>query len=680
MWEAESITILIAIISTLAVVCVVIYGYITYNKKVSSLQSSYDKKMTSLVNVINQANMNRYEVDVIQDNILKEQIGNIVELQDQQSNEYRQLDNQVIKIGKGEDIKRVHNTLQEWEAANIATVASDLDGMTQSINSYNSELASLQTIMDNIPTQDNETETQSITALQGSVMNLTNTNTINNNKLKYVDKTLRANIQKTNEYINDTNMSLASDYVQQPYLLDYIDQVDNTYAKVSDMTNLQSSLSALQSSIPNYADVSSLTNLATNSDVDTLLQPYVPIASLNKYSPSSAYTNYATPKNLNNFAAQSDLTNMASKSLLYNLFNEVDREIDAMNAFLVNLPTEYSTQQDVTTLFAVIDMMQATLLSMQGQVQNIKQNFITNEKFNLFVNKTESTENMINSTTIPNLTNSIQALISQLSLLGDAYLKIADAQSLYTNNTDFNTLKQMVSEVPINIPTLEVYFDQQLALIGPFNTLKNNINNLPDFDATYALLADFDTMYALVGQLIDTAKTVLYVLSGKELKETYEFGMGVKNKASNAGMIGYTSFSSDSLDIVGAGSSTQNPLIRLYDNLTVPGTINVNSITIGGITTNNFPLGPTGPVGSQGPNGPPGPQGDSGSAGGPGPSVQSFDMTQLNNGTNVNCTSMNSQNLTTHGQLCLLDSTGKQQCMNSATLARLKGGYGKTIP
>ena len=51
---------------------------------------------------------------------------------------------------------------------------------------------------------------------------------------------------------------------------------------------------------------------------------------------------------------------------------------------------------------------------------------------------------------------------------------------------------------------------------------------------------------------------------------TFEWGTGVSGKETNAGKIGYSTWSTgtnDALDIVGAGTSTTNRAVRIWDKL-----------------------------------------------------------------------------------------------------------------
>jgi len=83
-----------------------------------------------------------------------------------------------------------------------------------------------------------------------------------------------------------------------------------------------------------------------------------------------------------------------------------------------------------------------------------------------------------------------------------------------------------------------------------------------------------------------------------------EFGRGISGKELNAGKIGYNTFSSDSLDIVGAGTNASNRKIKLYaqggviadGTVTAPAFSGNGTIPVGGIimwsgATNNIPSG-----------------------------------------------------------------------------------------
>lgn len=52
---------------------------------------------------------------------------------------------------------------------------------------------------------------------------------------------------------------------------------------------------------------------------------------------------------------------------------------------------------------------------------------------------------------------------------------------------------------------------------------------------------------------------------------TLEFGKNVSGKEANAGKIGYQTFTTGALDIVGAGTSSSNRMVKLWDNVTVSG-------------------------------------------------------------------------------------------------------------
>ena len=61
-------------------------------------------------------------------------------------------------------------------------------------------------------------------------------------------------------------------------------------------------------------------------------------------------------------------------------------------------------------------------------------------------------------------------------------------------------------------------------------------------------------------------------------KNYLEFGTGVASKEGAAGKIGYQTFS-NSLDIVGAGTDNTSRSVKIWDNLSVPGTLTANTLS-----------------------------------------------------------------------------------------------------
>lgn len=71
---------------------------------------------------------------------------------------------------------------------------------------------------------------------------------------------------------------------------------------------------------------------------------------------------------------------------------------------------------------------------------------------------------------------------------------------------------------------------------------------------------------------------------------TLEFGKSVSGKESNAGKIGYQTFTTGALDIVGAGASGSNRIVKVWDNLvTASNVISGKGIVSGNIQTKTGP-------------------------------------------------------------------------------------------
>lgn len=82
-----------------------------------------------------------------------------------------------------------------------------------------------------------------------------------------------------------------------------------------------------------------------------------------------------------------------------------------------------------------------------------------------------------------------------------------------------------------------------------------------------------------IGTATPSAKLDINGAVKLEGSNAFEFGGGVAGKETNAGKIGYHSFTADALDIVGAGSSTLDRKVKLYAE---GGTILTGPINIAG--------------------------------------------------------------------------------------------------
>jgi len=79
--------------------------------------------------------------------------------------------------------------------------------------------------------------------------------------------------------------------------------------------------------------------------------------------------------------------------------------------------------------------------------------------------------------------------------------------------------------------------------------------------------------------------TMVYGRATIDNKNTWEFGQGIQGKEQHAGKIGYNTFSSDGLDIVGAGKNIGNRKVILRDNVYVLGKLDIEDSISGNPNT-----------------------------------------------------------------------------------------------
>jgi hypothetical protein len=108
--------------------------------------------------------------------------------------------------------------------------------------------------------------------------------------------------------------------------------------------------------------------------------------------------------------------------------------------------------------------------------------------------------------------------------------------------------------------------------------------------------AAFGHQIYLVSGAVNAAAPFLMVQGGGVSgTQTLEFGRATSGKNSDAGKIGYGTYSTGaSLDIVGAGTTTSNRLVRAWDNFTCLGTITYGSLVASSDSNLKDVIGPIG--------------------------------------------------------------------------------------
>lgn len=109
---------------------------------------------------------------------------------------------------------------------------------------------------------------------------------------------------------------------------------------------------------------------------------------------------------------------------------------------------------------------------------------------------------------------------------------------------------------------------------------KNYVDNNDQWTLSGSSLYPKSTSYNVgIGTTSVSEKLTIAGSASISSSNVLEFGKGVSGKEANAGKIGYQTFTSGALDIVGAGTSTRT--VKLWDNVTVNNDLNVNGSIYG---------------------------------------------------------------------------------------------------
>ena len=657
----------LAIISTVIVIFITVLGYFAYTYQSRHMQSDFDSKMFSLDSATKQVDVNRQNIDFIQSNLITKQEKSLNELKQKHEVSINKLSKDINDFKKSNNVENTKTVLQEWEADRIQTLEEIMSKTQGQLAEYQSSFDHVNDALKNAPMNADPNEANNINNLKGQYANVQNAYSIHGNSVDYLNQSVQDDMRHRSMYIHKTTDKMNRDLVKNSDLLDFANTVNYTYAKTSTLADFNNDFNMLQSKTANYANRDSVSTFAKDIDVKSQLAPYATKSSLKDYEPSANLDDYIPKSAMTGYALHGDLREKSTKMLLSSIFDGINKEIDSIIDFLTGLPTEYTTQQDITTLLSILDMMNATIVSIKGQCDYIKDNYVTNSAFDRVINDKNAQESLMNKTIIPNLINNIQTLSNRASLFGDTYLKMQDAIKLYAKTSDFNLLIDKIKRLPQTEDDLKAILDTHYGSINDFNAAMNKYNELPNFDASYATFDDLDATHTIVHKLHDTGQQMMDLMTGKSLNNTFEFGMGVIGKDVNAGKIGYSTLSTNALDIIGAGSG-EGRTVQFYDNLNVDDTLNMKTLTLGGVTHWRVPLGPRGDKGDKGDKGD---NGDKGEEGKPGKDVQdaggSFEMKMLNPGSVVNTTqTFSAQNIAVKDNLCL-----NGVCINGAQLKNI---------
>ena len=167
------------------------------------------------------------------------------------------------------------------------------------------------------------------------------------------------------------------------------------------------------------------------------------------------------------------------------------------------------------------------------------------------------------------------AITSQLS--GNAALYGQVASNLSTNG---NFVAQAVPTVAKSVDFLNAVAEKLTTDATYKNRITGPAGSLnPNQDITFASTSKVTANGTFTANGDFVAAKTIKVLGPNVI----EFGSDVAGKDSSAGKIGYGTFDSEALAIVGAGTTGSNRLVRVWDNMTVNGTLSAGSIKTGGL-------------------------------------------------------------------------------------------------
>ena len=637
---------ILAIISSIIVIIIVVVGYFLYHKQFNDVTRNYSQNIDGIVDTINSYGQSKYIVDVDQNKALDANTQAYSDLQGISVNDVSTLKQQINDLSSFEK-NNTDSISKHLKAMGKFNISNELSGFNKNIQTYKDDLTKLSASVNSLPI---EKQTNMMTSMGQDLDNLMDASSNMSSAISTIQRGSADNIHETNVFISNVDESLTN-YLRQTEMSDYKTQIDGKYETTSDFDKyFTSKFYDFQHGLSSYAVNSDLTKYATNQDVTKSMNNLIKFSDLNNIvQKSELEQNYAPIKALNNLAPLSTVEqNYATKTYLENLFNLSQLNINKINNQIMNLSGSFGTQHTVNSLLEMTNSISSSIDDVQAQINNVYQNYVTSLAFTT-TSAIESAEQSSEATTLKNIQDNLTTTWANMSNIGNVYLTKTTAANTYTQRADYDNLKQIVEAFPTNAE-IAVKFGKTFAPYVGFSNLQAAYNALPNFDATFVKLNDFNAVGTLVHVLKDDMADVITDLSGMSGQKTYEYGQGVKGKQTDAGKMGYNAFSQDALDIVGAGSTVGNRLVRMYDNVTIGGNLTLGQVCLNKQCSPSPHPGPTGP---RGPDGPPGPSGPGGNFSWDGNQFKypgNLDINYLNMGNSINARSIN---LTNNGNITI---------------------------
>ena len=499
-------SIVIATISTIAVLIIVLLGYFYNDRKFKQIQNEINDNVKSVVSQVNQTGFNKYELDVQQNSLLKANTKSIVDLQEKEANDYSKLSQQVktLKITEAEDMLRLSNDLtglKTIEDTNNENIYTAISGIQSTLTGVGANLQILQNTVDAMPI---DQQVQQLSQINKNIGILQSYNNDNDYTLSQIKDDITNNVQNITDLQKQFNTDL-SGYVKNSDLESYKLKATNQFAHLDDLENNYVKQSDLQNEFAKASVTDDLQRQITDHHV-TVNSFFAKQSDLNSYVQINDLAHYATTDALSGFANTSELNNYIDRDTYNNDRKITSTYIDNINQTLQNLPTMYGVKNDVDMLTSLVQKNTTDLQTLKAQYDNVISNYVTQADFDSALMSTQQTE-IASQSSVQKLQDTVTGLVNTVSQADGTYLKINDASTTYTPLTSYEQLKSQVGNLPDqNMKNnLQSYFNTYYAKPNDIQTVQSKIDNLGNVPATYLTVQAFNAYKA--SQNMSTLKT-----------------------------------------------------------------------------------------------------------------------------------------------------------------------------
>ena len=432
------------------------------------------------------------------------------------------------------------------------------------------------------------------------IQNITGAKTFSNNKLLLngggsANVTLNApnissaytlTLPSSNPTSGTTNV-LTTTSTSSPYNLSWTD-LASTYQPISGMSSYLTTTNATST----YQPISGMSSYLTTANATSTYQP---ISGMSSYlTTANATSTYQTISGMSSYLTTANATStyqtisaMASYLTTANATSTY-QTISGMTSYLTttNATSTYGGLSSANT-WSGLNVFNSGKLTLAGNGGNLTLNASQSASsaaytleyptaapagtMNVLTTSGSSPYSKYTWTDLSTYLTTTTAASTYQTISGmSSYLALSGTQTITGAKTfsGATTLSNTVTLSGTNTDTTTSSGQKLMVL----NTTSNNIervNITPDNIATLSGSQTFSANKYFSGN------TLKILASG-----LVEFGNGVAGKESSAGSMGYQTYTSDALDIVGAGTAVGARKIKIWDNLVIS-----NNLTINGATT-----------------------------------------------------------------------------------------------